>query len=157
MTICIIAIAVCIIFLHVIERMCGKSLVEINRLYSVQYSWQWRMEARAGQCRKGKGKKFMLLSWAMDMEKNFMNSLDREENKPFSFGRRETQKITWSDNPLIKVFWPRHESKKVTGMGHYAWTSCRTKEAGKTTDAMAWQHQGSNRPMIGRPKRSSTR
>lgn len=29
------AIAVCIIFSHVIERMCGKSLVEISRLYNV--------------------------------------------------------------------------------------------------------------------------
>jgi hypothetical protein len=31
---------------------------------------------------------------AMDVEKNFTSSLDREENKPFSFRRRETQKIT---------------------------------------------------------------
>jgi len=96
--------------------------------------------------------------WVMDVEKNFTSSLDREENKPFSFGRCETQKITWRDNPPIKVtlFWSRHESKKVTGTGHYAWTSWRTQEAGKTRDAMAWQHQGSNRPTIGRPKRSST-
>jgi len=87
-----------------------------------------------------------------------MSSLDREENQPFSFGRREIQKITWSDNPPIKVtlFWSRHESKKVTGTGHYAWTSWRTQEAGKTTDAMAWQNQGSYRPTIGRPKGSST-
>ena len=41
--------------------------------------------------------------WAMDVEKNFTSSLDREENKPFSFRRRETQKITWSDSPPIKV------------------------------------------------------
>jgi hypothetical protein len=43
----------------------------------------------------------------------------------FSFGRRETQKITCSDNPPTKValVWSRHESKKVTGNGHYAWTS----------------------------------
>jgi len=89
----------------------------------------------------------------------YLSSLDREDNKPFSFGRRETQKITWSDNPPIKVplFWSRHESKKVTGTGHYASTSWRTQEAGKTTDAMAWQHQGSNLPTTGRPKRSSTR
>ena len=140
---------------------------------------------------KGKGKR--LGFWAMDAEKNFTSSLDRADNKPFSLGRLETHKITWSDNPPIKVtlFWSRHESKKVTGTGHYAWTSWRTQEkvtgtghhawtswrtqekvtgtghhawtcwrtqeTGKTTDAMAWQHQGSNRPAIGRPKRSSTR
>jgi hypothetical protein len=76
----------------------------------------------------------------MDVKKDFTSSLDREENEPFSFGRRETQKITWSDNSLIKVmlFWSCHESKKVTGTGHYAWTSCRTKEPGKTMDVMAW-------------------
>jgi hypothetical protein len=28
----------------------------------------------------------------MDVEKNFMSSLDGEENEPFSFGRHETQK-----------------------------------------------------------------
>jgi hypothetical protein len=63
--------------------------------------------------------------WAMDVEKNFTSALDREENKLISFGRRETQKITWSDKPPIKVtlFWSRHESKKVTGTGHYAWKS----------------------------------
>jgi hypothetical protein len=31
---------------------------------------------------------------AMDVEKNFTSSLDREENEPFSFGRCGTQKIT---------------------------------------------------------------
>jgi len=31
------------------------------------------------------------------------------------------------------------------------------RKQGKTTDAMAWQHQGNNRPTTGRPKRSSTR
>ena len=30
---------------------------------------------------------------AMDVQKNFTSSLDREENKPFSFGRLETQKV----------------------------------------------------------------
>jgi hypothetical protein len=97
--------------------------------------------------------------WAMDVEKNFTSSLDREENKLFNFGRHETLKITWSDNPPTKItlLWSRHESKKVTGTGHYAWTNWRTQEAGKTTDAMAWQHEGSNRPTIGRHKRSSTR
>jgi len=97
--------------------------------------------------------------WAMDVEKNFTSFLDREVYKPFSFGRHETQKITWSFNPPIKVtlFWSHQESKKVTGTGHNAWTSWRTQEARKTTDAMAWQQQGSNRPMIGRPKRSNTR
>ena len=59
------------------------------------------------------------------MEKNFTSSLDIEENKPFSFGRRETQKITRSDSPRIKVtlFWSRLESKKVAGTGHNVWTS----------------------------------
>ena len=73
------------------------------------------------------------------MEKNFTSSLDREENELFSFGGSETQKITRSNNPPIKVtlFWPRHESKRVTGTGHYAWTSCRIQETGKTTDALA--------------------
>jgi hypothetical protein len=61
----------------------------------------------------------------MDEEQNLTSSLDREENKLISFGRRETQKITWSDNPPTKVtlFWSCHDSKKVTGTGHYAWTS----------------------------------
>jgi hypothetical protein len=61
------------------------------------------------------------------------------ENKPFSFGRSETQKITRSDNPSTRVmlFWSCHESKKITGMGHYAWSSGRTQEAGKTMDALA--------------------
>jgi hypothetical protein len=93
------------------------------------------------------------------VEKNFTSSLNREDNKPFSLGRRETQKITWSYNPSIKVtlFCSRHESKKATGTEYYAWTCWRTQEAGKTTDAIAWQHQGSNRPTIERPKRSSRR
>jgi hypothetical protein len=61
----------------------------------------------------------------MDVEKNFTSSLDTEGNKPFSFGRRETQNITSNDNPPIKVtlFWSRYKSKKVTGTGYYAWTS----------------------------------
>jgi hypothetical protein len=44
-----------------------------------------------------------------------------------------------SNNPLIKVrlFWSLHESKRVAGAGHYAWTICRIHEAGKTTDALA--------------------
>ena len=37
----------------------------------------------------------------MDVEKTFTSSLDREENEPLNFGRRETQKITWSDSPPI--------------------------------------------------------
>jgi hypothetical protein len=73
-----------------------------------------------------------------------MSSVDREENEFFSFGGSETQKITRSSNPPIKttIFWPRYESGRVTGAGHYAWTSRRIQEAGKTTDAMAWQYQG---------------
>jgi hypothetical protein len=31
------------------------------------------------------------------------------------------------------------------------------RKQGKTANAMTWQHQGSYRPAIGRPKRSSTR
>ena len=65
--------------------------------------------------------------------------MDREKNERFSFGGSTTQNITRSDNPPIKVtlFWPRYESERVIGRGHYAWTSCRTQEAGKTTDALA--------------------
>jgi hypothetical protein len=72
----------------------------------------------------------------MDVEKNFTSSVDREENEPFSFGESETQKITRSNNPLIKVtlFWPSSESERDTGAGHYAWTSHRIQEAGKTTN-----------------------
>jgi hypothetical protein len=74
----------------------------------------------------------------MDVEKNFTRSVDREENELFSFGRSETQEITRSNNPAFKVtlFWPRYEIEWVTGAGHYAWTSRRIQEAGKTTDAM---------------------
>jgi len=72
-----------------------------------------KRELDSAERRKGKNWCF----WAADVEKNFTSSLDREENEPFSFGRRETHKITWSDNPPIKVtlFWSRYESKKVTG------------------------------------------
>jgi hypothetical protein len=54
MTICIIAIAVCIIFLHVIERMCGKSLVEINTVYNIPDSDIWKRELDSAE--KGKEK-----------------------------------------------------------------------------------------------------
>jgi hypothetical protein len=57
----------------------------------------------------------------------------------------------------LRYFGHVMRAKKVTGTGHYAWTSCRTQAAGKTTDAMAWQHQGSYRTTIGRHERSSTR
>jgi hypothetical protein len=52
---------------------------------------------------------------------------------------------------------------KKRAKGHWNVTLCldKLKDTGsrenQTTDAMAWQHQGSNRPTIGRPKRSSTR
>jgi hypothetical protein len=39
----------------------------------------------------------------MDVENNFTSSMDREENEPSSFGGSETQKITRSNNPPIKV------------------------------------------------------
>jgi hypothetical protein len=53
--------------------------------------------------------------------------VDRKKNEPISFGRSEAQKITRSYNHTIKVtlFWSRIESKRVTGTGHYAWTSHR--------------------------------
>jgi len=75
----------------------------------------------------------------MDVEKKSTSSVDREENKFFSSGGSETQKITRSNNPTIKamLFWPRYEGGRVTGTGHYAWTSRRIQEAGKTTDVMA--------------------
>jgi hypothetical protein len=74
----------------------------------------------------------------MDMEKNFTSSVDRE-NKLFSFRGSETQKIARSNNPPIKAMSLRscHESKRVTGTVHYAWTSCRIQEAGKTTFVLA--------------------
>ena len=58
----------------------------------------------------------------MDVEKNFTSSLDREENEPLSTGRSEIQKITRSNNSPTKaaLLWPRHESKRVAGTGHYA-------------------------------------
>jgi len=73
------------------------------------------------------------------VEKNSTSSVDREENEFFSFGGSGTQKITRSKNPLIKatIFWPRYESRRVTEEGHYAWTSRRIQEAGKTMDTMA--------------------
>jgi len=75
----------------------------------------------------------------MDVEKNFRNSLDREEKEFFSFGGSDTQRITRSNNSPIKVtlFWSCHESKWVTGKGHYAWIGCRIQEAGKSKDALA--------------------
>jgi hypothetical protein len=74
----------------------------------------------------------------MDVE-NSTSSVDRDENERFSFGGSATQKTTISNNPSIKVtlFWPRYESERVIGTGHYAWASCRTQEAGKTTNALA--------------------
>ena len=94
----------------------------------------------------------------MDVEKNFTCSLDRKVNEPFSIGQSETQKITRSNNPPTKatLFWPRHESKRVTGTGHYAWTSCRIQKTGKTTNAMAGQYQRSYRTTIGSFKRNSS-
>ena len=63
----------------------------------------------------------------MDVEKNSTSSVYREENEFFSFGGSETQKITRSSNSPIKatLFWPRHESGRVTGAGHDAWTRGR--------------------------------
>jgi hypothetical protein len=37
-------------------------------------------------------------------------------------------------------------------MGHYAWTSCRIQQAGKTMDVLAGQHQGSYWPAFGNIK-----
>jgi hypothetical protein len=95
----------------------------------------------------------------MGVEKNSASSVDREENELFSSGGSETQKITRSNNPPIKValFWPRYGGERVTGAGQYDWASCRTQEAGKTMDALAVQYQGSYRPTIGSPKRNSAR
>jgi hypothetical protein len=75
----------------------------------------------------------------MDVEKNFKSTVDREKNKPMSFGRSETQKITRSNNPPIKamLFWSHYESKRVTGTEHYAWTSYRIQKARKTTGLTA--------------------
>ena len=40
------------------------------------------------------------------------------------------------------LFWPRYGSDRITEAGHFAWTIRRMQEAGKTTDAMAWQYKG---------------
>ena len=73
------------------------------------------------------------------MEKNSTSSVDREENERLSFVGSATQKTTRSNNPPIKftLFLPLYESERVIGKGHYAWASCRTQEAGITTDALA--------------------
>ena len=74
----------------------------------------------------------------MDVEKNSVSSMDKEENEHLSFGGSATQKTTRSNNPPIKItlFWPRYESERVIGTGHYARASRRTQEAGKTMDAL---------------------
>jgi hypothetical protein len=56
---------------------------------------------KAGSEKKGKEKNVCFL--AMDVEKNFTRSVDREEKELFSFGGSETQKITRSNNPPIKA------------------------------------------------------
>jgi hypothetical protein len=75
----------------------------------------------------------------MDVKNNLTGTVDREKNKPISFGRNKAQKITRSNNHPIKVtlFQSRNESKRVTGPGHYAWTNHRTQETRETTVAMA--------------------
>ena len=50
-----------------------------------------------------------------------------------------------------------YESERVIGTGYYAWASCRTQEAGKTTNVLAWQYQRSYRPAFGGITRNSTR
>jgi hypothetical protein len=47
----------------------------------------------------------------MDMEKNFMSSLDREENKLFSFGRRKTQKSLEATILRIKLRYFGHVTR----------------------------------------------
>jgi hypothetical protein len=73
------------------------------------------------------------------VEKNVMSTMDREKNEPISFGRSETQKITRSyDHPIKATLFRSHnESKRVTGVEHYAWTSRRTQETRETTVVMA--------------------
>jgi hypothetical protein len=95
----------------------------------------------------------------MDVEKNLMSTVDREKNEPINFGRSEAQKITRSDNHPIKVtlFRSCNGNKRVTGTGHYAWTSRRTQETRETTVVMACQHQGCYRPTFGSFERNSTR
>jgi hypothetical protein len=75
----------------------------------------------------------------MDVEKNLTSTVDREKNKPVSFGRSEAQKITRRYNHPIKatLFWSHNERKRVTGTRHYAWTSHRIQETKETTVAMA--------------------
>jgi len=58
--------------------------------------------------------------------------------------------INRSNNSPTKatLFWPRHESKRVTGAGYYARTICKVQEAGKTMDTLAGQYQGSYRTRL---------
>jgi hypothetical protein len=114
-------------------------------------------ETLCSGAKEGQEKNFHLS--AMDVEENLTSTVDRQKNEPISFGRSEAQTITRSDNHLIKVtlFWSRNESKRVTGTGHYAWTSRRTQETWETAVALALRHQGSYRPMFGSFERHSTR
>jgi hypothetical protein len=54
--------------------------------------------------RKKERKKKKPCLWAMDVEKNFANNVDREKNEPISFGRSETQKVSSSNNHPIKGY-----------------------------------------------------
>jgi len=59
-------------------------------------SWTVRKKERNNWC-----------LWDMDAEEISKSSMDREENEFFSFGGSETQKITRSSNPPVKLhyFW----------------------------------------------------
>ena len=67
------------------------------------------------------------MSLSYGREEEFYEFCGQRGYEFFSFGGSETEKITRSNNPPIKVtlFWSRHDSKRVTGMEHYAWTGCR--------------------------------
>jgi len=67
------------------------------------------------------------MSLSYGREEEFYEFCGQRGYEFFSFGGSETQKITGSNNPLIKatLFCSCHGSKRVTGTGHYAWTGCR--------------------------------
>jgi hypothetical protein len=86
----------------------------------------------------------------MDMEKNPVSFVDREENEHLSFGGSVTQKTTVSNNPPIKVtlFWPRYGSERVIGtgimLGQVAGSrenhGCADSTVSKKLPAYVWRH-----------------
>jgi hypothetical protein len=123
----------CYMFLGSIITRDGHDYKEINRRLSIGRMAMTKLEKIM------KDQDVMKATKIKIAETVIFPTVDREENEPFSFGGSETQKITRSNNPPIKVMllWPHYESERDTGAGHYAWTSRRIQEAGKTMNVMA--------------------